>query len=315
MAERPAGYDDCNRFTTIIVDEALRRGIAVEILDPVPGELRLSLGAEEHVVLQSLSDRCSAVAWERCEDKVASRRLLAGAGLHLPEGREATGDEADEAFLARHGAVAVKPVRGEGGQGVSVGVRDPEGLVAAVAEARRHHPRVLIEALADGEDLRLLVIGGEVVAAAVRRPPVVTGDGAADVRELVERLNAERVRMAAPPVPLDAITWAAVRRAGFAADDVPAEGEVVQVRGTANVHAGGTMHDVTGTVHQALVDAAVRATEVMGAPLLGVDLVVPAVDGPAYALIEVNAQAGLANHEPHPTAERYLDLLFPATAA
>jgi len=37
------------------------------------------------------------------------------------------------------------------------------------------------------------------------------------------------------------------------------------------------------------------------------------VDGPEYVIIEANERPGLANHEPQPTAERFIDLLFPQT--
>jgi D-alanine-D-alanine ligase-like ATP-grasp enzyme len=48
---------------------------------------------------------------------------------------------------------------------------------------------------------------------------------------------------------------------------------------------------------------------------VGLDFVVPSVDGPRYWIIEANERPGLANHEPQPTAERFVDLLFPQTAS
>ena len=83
---------------------------------------------------------------------------------------------------------------------------------------------------------------------------------------------------------------------------------------TANVHTGATIEDVTADLHPALVDLAVAATEVIGLPVAGVDLIVDSVDKPDGTIIEVNEQPGLANHEPHPTAARFVDLLFPSTA-
>ncbi len=50
-------------------------------------------------------------------------------------------------------------------------------------------------------------------------------------------------------------------------------------------------------------------------PVTGIDLLVPAVDGPDYVFIEANERPGLANHEPQPTAERFIDFLFPSTRA
>lgn len=316
MGDRPAGYEQANRYTTVIVDEALRRGIDVEILDPGTGEMRLTLDGTTRLVVQSLSDLCSAVAWWRCEDKAATRRVLADAGLALPPGREATGDDGDVAFLRAHGRVVVKPVRGEGGEGITTGVADEAALRRAVEAARRVHPRVLLEAQVEGGDVRVLVIDGALVAAAVRRPPTVTGDGTSTARELVDALNAERSspRGTGLQVPTDELTWAVVAEQGLSPDDVPEEGQVVVLRGTANLHVGGTIEDVTDRLHPALAEVSLQAAAALGAPLLGVDLLVPDVEGPDHVVIEANAQAGLANHEPQPTAQRYLDLLFPPTA-
>jgi D-alanine-D-alanine ligase-like ATP-grasp enzyme len=47
---------------------------------------------------------------------------------------------------------------------------------------------------------------------------------------------------------------------------------------------------------------------------VGVDLFVDAIDRPGAVVIEANEQPGLANHEPQPTVERFVDLLFPDTA-
>ena len=47
--------------------------------------------------------------------------------------------------------------------------------------------------------------------------------------------------------------------------------------------------------------------------MVGLDLMVPRVDGPEFYIIEANERPGLANHELQPTAARFIDLLFPAT--
>jgi GNAT-family acetyltransferase (TIGR03103 family) len=315
--ELPAGYDACNDYTRIIVDEALRRGVEVTVLDPELGELELRHGGVVRRAFQSLSDLTSAVAFRRCDDKALTRRVLEHAGLPVAPGRLATGDADDEAFLAAHGSVVVKPCRGEGGAGITVGVDAPDALRAAVANARPHCDRVLLEAAVGGDDLRVLLIGGDVVAAALRRPPTVVGDGRTTVRSLIEQRNEQRAaELGANMVtPFDAITEAAVAGAGRMLDDVLADGEELRVRRTANLHTGGTIHDVTEVLHPTLADVARRAADAIGLPVAGVDLM---VDDPAdpghHVIIEVNEQPGLANHEPQPTAQRYLDLLFPATA-
>jgi GNAT-family acetyltransferase (TIGR03103 family) len=301
----PDGYDGLNVYSRIIVDEALRRGIGVEILDPEVGELVLSCDGRRVTTIQSLSDLTSAVAFRRCDHKGYTRRILERAGLRVPPGRAASFDEEDLRFLDKWGELVVKPARGEGGRGVSVGVVDSDGLAAACDDARAVCPEVLLEQRCHGEDLRVVVIGDEVVAASVRRPPTVVGDGRRSVRELIESLDSEF------PVPVDATTAAVVEAEGCAVNDVLPDGETLAVRRTANLHTGGTIRDVTDDLHPALAEVALRAAAAIEIPVLGLDLIVPSVTGPDYTIIEANEQPGLANHEPRPTAQRFLDLLFP----
>ena len=114
-------------------------------------------------------------------------------------------------------------------------------------------------------------------------------------------------------IPMDAETERCVTAAGYAYGDVPAEGEAIIVRKTANLHTGGTIHDVTDRLHPRLIDAAVRGAQALDIPVVGFDFLVPDITGPDYVIIEANERPGLANHEPQPTAERFIDLLFPQT--
>ena len=313
---RAPDHEGLNPYSQIIVDEALRRGIAVEVLDARLGEMVLSYDGRRVTTVESLSELTSAVAFRRCDDKAHTRRVLASAGLNLPAGRLATGDDKDAAFLEERGELVVKPSRGEGGQAVTVGVADRRALEEAVTAARAVCPDVLLEERCEGEDLRVIVIDGEVVAAAVRCPARVTGKGDATVAELINALSDERsgATGGAADIPLDSNTEEVVREQGFELDSVLPERAVLAARHTANVHTGGTIKDVTDRLHPDLARAAVAVAETIQIPVVGVDLMVPAVDGPEYVIIEANEQPGLANHEPQPTAERFVDLLFPETS-
>jgi GNAT-family acetyltransferase (TIGR03103 family) len=318
FAPRPAGLEALNPYATIIAEEALRRGIAVEVTDTASGEMRLSRGGRVVLTRESLSELTTAVAMSRCDDKRVTRRLLAGAGVAVPDGIELDDgrvDEVAEAFLDRHGDVVVKPARGEQGRGITVGVRGRDDLRDAAASAHRFCPDVLVEERVSGEDLRVLVIDGEVVAAAVRRPASVVGTGRDTVRDLIARQSRRRERATGgeSSIPLDSTTVAVVVEAGYGMDDVLPEGAHLEVRRTANLHTGGTIVDVTADLHPSLGAAAVRAAEVIGIPVVGLDLMVGSVAGPDFVVIEANERPGLANHEPQPTARRFVDLLFPAS--
>jgi GNAT-family acetyltransferase (TIGR03103 family) len=309
----PETIDDLNPYARIIADEAIRRGIRAEVLDAETGELRLSYGGRSVVTRESLSEYTSAVAMSRCDDKRLTRRIVSEAGIVVPKGRLATFDEEDHAFLAEVGEVVVKPTRGEQGKGITVGVSSDEELDAALARAREHHPEVLIEQRAAGDDLRLVVIDGKVVAAALRKPAEIVGTGHHTVRELIEAQSRRRAAATGGEsrIPLDEVTESTVADAGWSFDDVLPEGEHLRVRRTANLHQGGTIHDVTAQVNPKLTQVAVTAAQAIGIPVTGIDLLVPDVTGDEYVFIEANERPGLANHEPQPTAQAFVDLLFP----
>ncbi len=316
-AQPAEGLDDLNPYARLVADEALRRGVTVRIVDAEAGLMELTHGGRTVQARESLSELTNAVAMAKCDDKRLTRRLLADAGLSVPGGRVATHDADDLAFLEAHGEVVVKPARGEQGQGISVGVRTEAELTDAVALAERFSDHVLIEELVRGHDLRVVVIDHKVVAAAVRLPATVTGTGEHTIRELIA--STSRRRSAATggesTIPMDEATAKTVSDHGYDLEDVLDAGVDLTVRRTANLHTGGTIHDVTEQLHPTLADAAVGASEVLDIPVVGVDLLVPDVTEPEYVVIEANERPGLANHEPQPTAERFVDLLFPSTRA
>lgn len=307
-------YDALNPYARLIVDEAHRRGVHVEITDAEGGFFRLSHGGRSVHCRESLSELTSGVAMSICDDKAVTRRVVERAGLVVPEQMTATEDgEALEAFLEKHGRVVVKPARGEQGRGVAVGLDTLDDVERAIDTAREVCDRVLVEACFDGEDLRLVVIDFKLVAAAVRRPPRVIGDGRKKIRSLIASQSRRRAAATGGEsrIPVDAETERCLAAAGFTLDSVLAEGEEVVVRKAANLHTGGSIHDVTEIVHRRLVDAAVTAARAIDIPVVGIDFMVRSPSEPDYVFIEANERPGLANHEPQPTAERFVDLLFP----
>jgi GNAT-family acetyltransferase (TIGR03103 family) len=308
-----SGY---NPYAMIIIKEALRRGIAVDPIDPPRGYFKLALGGREIVCWESLSELTSAIAVMRTSDKALTRHLFKSSGLHVPDQLQLLPDGDNQLwqeFLSTHTSVVVKPLHGEQGKGISVDLSSPQEVAAAIELARRHCDVVLLESYETGDDLRVVVIQGEVVAAAIRRPPVIRGNGQHSITQLIEKLSRRRAAMTdgESRVPLDDETIRCVRRAGHAMEDVLDEGQLLAVRKTANLHTGGTLHDVTAQLHPDLAKAAIAAADALAIPVVGLDMLVPSPAEPDYVLIEANERPGLANHEPQPTAAKFIDLLFP----
>ncbi len=286
--------------TTLLADAADRRGIPWERLG---GQyLRLGQGSFQQQVVSSMTGETSFHAMKLASDKRVTHDLLED--LRLPVPRQALVDTLDEALGAARAIgypLAVKPLSGGKGGGVTAGVRDADELRVAFERATRSRGRVLVEAFVPGDDHRLLVIHGRFVAAVKRLPPVITGDGRSSIAELVEELNRDPYRdeLRRHRVTLDDELKRLLARAGHELDTVLPEGEVLALRSTANVSTGGCAIDVTDQVHPDNREMAVRAIEAIGLDVGGVDFLTQDIRR-SYreggGIVEVNARPGLRPH-------------------
>jgi GNAT-family acetyltransferase (TIGR03103 family) len=311
----PSEEHGLNPYARLIVDEARRRGILAEVTDAEGGFFRLTHGGRSIHCRESLSELTSGVAVSICDDKAVTRRVVQRAGVVAPEQIEAGDVVALEAFLRRHGSVVVKPARGEQGRGVAVGLETVEEVERAVEFARSFSDRVLIEQQVVGDDLRLIIIDFRLVAAATRKPARVVGDGVSTIRSLIEVQSRRRAaatggRVEDPDRRRDGALPFARRfhprlrsRAG---------GGGLRPQDPPTLHTGGTIHDVTRIrCTPRLAEAAIAAARAIDIPVTASTFMVRSPSEPEYAFIEANERPGLANHEPQPTAERFVDLLFP----
>ncbi len=290
--------------TGAIVSAAVARGIPYRRL--TDGSLvQFGWGSKQRRIQAAELDTTSAVAESIAQDKDLTKELLHAAGVPVPLGRPVR--DADEAWAVaqRIGLpVVVKPQHGNQGKGVTVNVSTRAQLGAAF-DAAAPYGAVMVERYLPGADYRLLVVGRKLVAAARRDPPLVIGDGAATVRELVERVNADPRRgdghvSALTRIRIDEIAIARLAAQGFTPESVPRKGESVVLRNNANLSTGGTATDVTDDVHRDVAARAVTAAQTIGLDICGVDVVCDSVLRPLEeqggGIVEVNAAPGLRMH-------------------
>lgn len=309
--------DRLNPYAAIIVKEAIKRGIYTQIVDAEEGFFNLSFGGSSYACRESLSDMTTAVAMSKCANKKLTCRLLKAAGLQIPDQTLASDTESNIVFLKKYRNIVVKPKDSEQGKGVFVNLSTPEEIEQAISKARQFDTDVLLEEFIEGSDLRVVVIDYKIAAAAIRKPASVKGNGQDNILTLIEKQS--RRRQAATEgessIPIDEQTIECVMKQGYQVNDVLPVGKKIFVRSTANLHTGGTIDDVTGTLHPDIMAAAIEAARVLDIPVVGIDMIIKGTDKSDYKIIEANERPGLANHEPQPTAERFIDLLFPQTRA
>lgn len=269
----------------------------------------------------------SNIAVELASDKEETNQILRDLGLPVPEQRLVqSAREAVRAARRIGGPVVTKPLAGNHGRGVSIKLMSEEEVEAGFAKAAEYGRNVVVESYLEGFDHRLLVINGELVAAAKRIPGHVVGDGSHSVAELVEILNQDPRRgigheKVLTRIELDAQAERLLARIGYTLDSVPAAGEIVYLRATANLSTGGTAIDVTDEIHPDNRDMAIRAIQAIGLDIGGVDFLTSDITR-SYrevggGICEVNAGPGFRMHvapsegQPRDVAGPVIDMLFP----
>ncbi|WP_439631423.1 cyanophycin synthetase [Gemmata sp.] len=306
-ARRIAARTDLGPSTRAIADAAARRGIPVVRLDD-EALVQLGYGVHRKLVQAAETSHTSSVSVDVACDKARTKALLAKFFVPVPRGAVVrTADEAAAQLAALAPPLAVKPLDGNQGRAVSLGLHTAEAVREAFGRAAAVSPRVVVEEQFVGRDYRVLVVGGALVAASERVPASVVGDGTRTVRQLIERENASNpLRGDGHEMPLTRITVDdglvdhLARSGGRQLGEVPAAGERVLLRGTANLSTGGTARDVTDEVHPDVRRLCERAARAVGLDVCGIDLIAPDIGRPlppsGAGVIEVNAAPGLRMH-------------------
>ncbi|MGB5623841.1 MAG: cyanophycin synthetase [Gammaproteobacteria bacterium] len=312
--------------TGALVDAAEERGVPWIRLNRY-SLVQFGHGKYQRRIQATTTGNTSNIAVDLASDKEETNALLRDLGLPVPEQRLVY--KAADAVTAAERIgypVVIKPLRGNHGRGVSIGVGTAEDVVVAFEKASEHGRAIVVEQYVSGFDHRLLVIDGELIAAAKRVPGHIIGDGKQSVEQLVDQVNRDPRRgvgheKVLTRLELDHQALRLLSQRGYEPATVPPAGEVVYLRSTGNLSTGGTAIDVTDVIHPDNRDMAIRAIKGIGLDIGGVDFLTADISK-SYretggGICEVNAGPGFRMHvapsegTPRDVAGPVLDMLFP----
>ena len=290
--------------------------------------VQLGHGKYQQRIQATITGKTSYIAVELASDKEETNKILAGLGLPVP--RQVLVQHQDRAIEAAKKIgfpVVTKPYNGNHGRGISIGLQTDEEVALGFQAAKEHSRSVIVETFLEGDDHRLLVVNGELVAATKRTPGQVVGDGVHTVAQLVDQVNADPRRgvgheKVLTRIELDAQADMMLARQELTPESIPEAGRAVPLRSTANLSTGGTATDVTDIIHPDNRDMAVRAIRAIGLDVGGVDFLSKNI-AESYreiggGICEVNAAPGFRMHvapsegTPRDAAGPVIDMLFPA---
>lgn len=312
--------------TSALVRAAEQRGIPWLRLND-QSLVQLGHGKYQRRIQATITSETRHIAVELSCDKEMAHKILEDLGLPVP--RQMTASSEREAVRAAERIgypVVVKPYNGNHGRGVCIDLKTPEEVARGYAIASKISRTVVVESFLKGFDHRMLVVNGELVAAAKRVPGHVVGDGQHTIRELVDIVNSDPRRgigheKVLTKIQLDHQVDDLLAKKGYTLDTVLPEGEVFYLRATANLSTGGTAIDVTDIVHPDNRAMAIRAAKAIGLDVCGVDFLTEDISQSYQThgggICEINAAPGFRMHvapaegKPRDVGGAVMDMLFP----
>ncbi|HTA62941.1 MAG TPA: cyanophycin synthetase [Bacteroidia bacterium] len=312
--------------TGSIVDEAVARDIPFIRLNN-QSLVQLGYGKNQVRFRATMTDRTSSIAVDLASNKDETKRMLQDAAIPVAKGMcIAFEHEVDEAIAKIGFPLVFKPLDGNHGKGASINVKTVEEAKLAYEHAKKYSRKIIVERFISGYDFRILVINNRFIAAALREPAHVIGDGNSTIQQLIEIENKDPRRgygheNVLTEISIDKETHDQLAKHGFTLDTILKKGELCYLKGTANLSTGGTSTDVTDIVHPHNIFICERISRVIGLDICGIDIMATNLSEPmettGAVVLEVNAAPGFRMHLapakglPRNVAAPVLDMLYP----
>ena len=312
--------------TGSIIHEAELRGIPWIRLNQ-HSLCQLGYGENQKRIRATVTSETSSIGVELAGNKEETKYLLEQSEVPVPKGQIIRNESNLEDACKRVGfPLVVKPIDGNHGRGITVNIQSLEEALTAFHAAKKVSNSIIIERFITGVDYRLLVINHRFVAAALRTPAHVVGDGKSTVQELIDLVNADPRRgygheKILTQITINDLTLGLIKAKGYSLDSVISKDEMLILKDTANLSTGGTAEDVTDFVHPANIAMAERISRIINLDICGIDIMTSDISKPLKetngAVLEVNAGPGFRMHLapakglPRNVAAPVIEKLFP----
>lgn len=312
--------------TGSIVDEAVARDIPFIRLNN-ESMVQLGYGKNQVRFRATMTDRTSSIAVDLASNKDETKRMLDAAAIPVAKGLCIIDEEeVKEAIEKIKFPLVFKPLDGNHGKGASINVKTEEEAMAAYHHAKKYSRKIIVEKFIEGYDFRVLVINHKFIAAALREPAHIIGDGKSSIQILIDLENKDPRRgygheNVLTEITIDKETHDQLAKVNYSLDTILKKGEKCYLKGTANLSTGGTSTDVTDIVHPHNIFICERISRVIGLDICGIDIMAQNLSEPLEisggVVLEVNAAPGFrmhlapANGLPRNVAAPVIDMLYP----
>jgi glutamate--cysteine ligase len=287
----------------MLIEEALKWNISVEVLDPREGIIRLKQNNKVEIVKEgALTSHTQAIALEIANNKAITKRILSEHGFTTPRGAQFFSyEESLENYSQfKNKSIVIKPNGSMEGTGISfVSPNQPEEYKSGIKRALEEQSCVLVEEHCSGTEYRILIMGNEVIGIIHRKPANVIGNGTDTIDELIRKKNMTRraairelISIRITPVEIEILAGK-----NYTLESIPDEGERVFLRHNSNISTGGDSIESNAIVHDYYKQIGIKAAKLLQLPICCLDMLIPSPENKGnYTIIELNAIPGLTIH-------------------
>jgi len=235
----------------------------------------------------------------RCKDVTC--KLLAEASLPIPDFESFYYSNYDKETVYKklnrmNYPIILKHATGSNSRGLFVNILNSKEAIKILEKQLKILKTMIAQEMVYGKEYRILVLGDKVIAALEMIHPHVVGDGVSKLRSLIKK----RQNTTDQKTKLDKQLKWFVMKQGFSLEDIVPKGKTIFYKGICCLAEGGGTKDVTDIVHKDVVDICVKASEVVGKNLVGIDIICKDVSKKqskkSISILEINSKPNLYRH-------------------
>ena len=289
----------------LIAREFVKLGYEVDF----SGKMGIVKGCDKRLLfLETETSQTSLLGYRILKNKKRAREFFKEAGVSIARGKtfRQNGKNQAWAFALKCMSAVIKPVGGNKGRGVTVGVKSEREFDDAWNNAIKISKQgVLVEKqFKNGIEARYLVVGGQCAAVVLRIPPHVIGNGVDTLSTLIEEKNKKTMNhplLDNKLIRLNDYRLGVIKKQGFGLSSIPPKGFMVVIDLKAGISTGADSADITDEVHPTFKQIAERVAAVVpGLDVIGVDILAHDHTRPSrednYIVIEANTRPGISAH-------------------
>ena len=266
---------------------------------------QIGYGKQGKIIEASIGPNTNCVSVDIACNKMLTKELLSIQNVPVAKGSKVSNvinllKEAEEIGYP----VVLKPQFGNKGNGVFLNLKNEKEVLNAYRKMKDKFKDIIIEKYHKGKDFRVCVVNYKVVAASLRIPPFVVGNGIDTIFELINKLNEDPMRgedheKPLTKVKLDEDVISCLSEQGKSLMEVLEKDEKIYLRRNANLSTGGEAIDYTDEICIENIKLCERIAKILKLDICGIDICSEDLSLPLYdngVVMEVNASPGLRMH-------------------